>query len=231
VYTAVACLLWLSLLIAMFVAPGLTATADPGDDLTRNTVRLALLYYAAALTLLLSLTSADWASSSRRVRLARCCWTLAWAAFVLHVGMALHHFDHWSHAATIERTHRRTGFGEGVLIAYLFTLLWTADVAYWWLRPAAYAARRPAFDRALHAFMLFMVFNGTVVFEEGPIRWVGLAFFLGLAAAWLGRRSGRIAFPSVAAAVYDSGTTDRPPEPRQPGSGLRGSRHGPSGSG
>jgi hypothetical protein len=184
VYVPFVCLLWLLLLAGMFVAPGLT----DGEELTRNTVRLALLYYAAALTVLLSLTPADWASSSPRVRLARCCWTLAWAAFVLHVAMALHHFDHWSHAAAVERTRRRTGFGEGVYVSHLFTLLWTADVAYWWLRPTAYAARRPALDRALHGFMLFMVFNGTVVFEQGPIRWAGVALCLYLAALWLWRR-------------------------------------------
>jgi hypothetical protein len=168
--------------------PHLTHSPTLGEDLTRNTVRLALLYYAAAAFLLMHLKPDDWAAGSTRGRVARACWTLAWGAFVVHVGMALHFYDHWSHAHAVARTHERTGFGQGVYISHLFTLLWTADVAYWWLRPAGYAGRRPTIDAALHAFMVCIIFNGTVVFEDGPIRWAGAAGFAGLAAGWLGRR-------------------------------------------
>ena len=33
--------------------------------------------------------------------------------------------------------------------------------------------------------MLFMVFNGMIVFETGPIRWAGAVMFAILAIAWL----------------------------------------------
>lgn len=184
-----ACLLWLALMAVALVEPSLAGSADPGDAVTRNTVRVALAYYGAAAALMLMLHPGEWAAGSWRGRLARCGWTLAWAAYLVHVVLAFHHIDHWSHAAAVARTYRRTGFGEGIYVSHLFTLLWTADVAWWWLRPGGYA-RRPAWvQRGLHAFLFFMVFNATVVFEHGWIRWAGAALCAGLAAAWLGRRA------------------------------------------
>ena len=61
-------------------------------------------------------------------------------------------------------------------LSHLFTLLWTADVLSWWLAPSHYAVRSPWFDRLLHGVMLFVIFNGTVVYETGFIRWAGVAF-------------------------------------------------------
>jgi hypothetical protein len=183
--------LWLLLLAAIGAAPALGLSADPGDDLVRNTVRLSLLYYAAAATLMLLLSPDNWAALTGRGRLARWCWTLAWAAYVIHVCMAFHCAHGWSHAHAVEETQRRSGVGEGIYVSHLFTLLWTADVAYWWLRPRGYAARSPWVDRVLHGFMVFVIFNGTVVFEEGPIRPAGIVLFAGLAVLWLYRRARR----------------------------------------
>jgi hypothetical protein len=138
--------------------------------------------------MMLVLRPTDWDAASWRGRLARGCWTLAWAAYLVHVAMAFHHIDHWSHEHAIARTHERTGFGAGVYVSHRFTLLWTVDVAWWWLSPAGYADR-PAWEhRGLHGFMAYVVFNATVVFEQGWIRWAGLALFAILAALWLGRR-------------------------------------------
>ncbi len=154
-------------------------------------MRLALLYYAAAASLMLLLRKDDWAATSARGRLARCCWTLAWAAYVIHVAMAFHYAHHWSHADAVEATRQRSGVGEGIYVSYLFTLLWTTDVSWWWLRPRGYAARSPWVDRVLHGFMVFVIFNGTVVFEGGVIRWAGVVLFVGLAAVWIYRHTRR----------------------------------------
>jgi hypothetical protein len=183
-------LTWAALLALVLAWPALTDSPTAGEDLTRNTVRLSLLFYAAALTLMLWLRPGDWAATTGRGRLARWCWALAWAAFVVHVGMAFHHYHHWSHADAVRRTQEATGFGEGVYVSDLFALAWTADVAAWWLRPAWYARRSPWIGRALHAFMVFMVFNATVVFETGPTRWGGVALFAWLTAAAVARRAG-----------------------------------------
>jgi hypothetical protein len=182
---AVAISLWLALLAALLTVPHLTAASAPGDALIRDTIRLALLYYGVAAALMLRLRPAEWQADGRG-RLARWCWTLAWAAYVTHVGMAFHYKHGWSHADAMAHTEERSGFGPGIYVSHLFTLLWTADVVFWWLRPRLYAARTPWVDWALHGFMAFMIFNGTVVFESGFSRWAGLALFTLLAALWLG---------------------------------------------
>lgn len=183
---AVAALLaaWAVLLALVLAWPSLTASSTASDDLTRNTVRLSLLFYAVALTLMMRLRPGDLLAVSRRGRLARWCWTLAWAAFVVHLGMAFHFYHHWSHADAVRRTQEMTGFGEGVYVSDLFALAWTADVAAWWLRPTWYARRSPWVGRVLHGFMLFIVFNATIVYETGLIRWGGVALFAWLALVW-----------------------------------------------
>jgi hypothetical protein len=164
---------------------------DPGEMLTRNTIRLALGWYAASLMLMMQLRPDDWTARSFRGKLARWCWTWALACFLVHLAMAFHYYHHWSHAHAFERTRAVSGLGEGIYLSYLFTLAWMADVAYWWLRPSAYAGRSRWVGAVLHSFMLFMVFNGMVVFEAGSIRWAGVAMFAMLAVAALaspGRR-------------------------------------------
>jgi hypothetical protein len=186
-------LVWLALLVLILVAPYSLSRPDPGDDLTRNTIRLALLYYAVATTLLLLREPEEGWPLSGRGRLARLCWTLAWAAYLVHLGMAFHHYHHWSHAEAIAHTEQRSHFGWGIYFSHLFTVLWTADVTWWWLAPAGHARRSPWLGRLLHGYMAFMVFNAAVVYENGPIRWAGLGLFaeLGLVAGlrWLIARS------------------------------------------
>jgi hypothetical protein len=179
--TALAILSWLMLLVAVAAVPHLTDSPTLGDDLTRYTVRVALLYYGVAASLMLLLGPAEWAAAAGRGRLTRCCWTLAWLAYLIHLAAAFHYEHHWSHADAVARTERVSGFGGGVYVSHLFTLVWTMDVAYWWLSPHGYAARSPWVGRALHAFMVFMIFNATVVFETGPIRWGGALLLTWLA--------------------------------------------------
>jgi hypothetical protein len=182
-----AAVVWLVLLAAVIALPYLGHSPSLADDLTRNTVRLSLLYYAGAAALMTRLGSADWAARSAAGAAARGLWTLAWAALVVHLGMAFHHVHHWSHADAVEHTRQVSGVGEGVYVSHFFTLVWGADLVWWWLWPARYAARPAWVDAGLHGFMAFVIFNATVVFEEGWTRWGGVLLFLGLAALWLGR--------------------------------------------
>ncbi|HEY1375603.1 MAG TPA: hypothetical protein VGF55_02355 [Gemmataceae bacterium] len=177
-------LIWLAALAVLFAWPSLTGSPTVGDDLTRHTVRVALAYYAAAAWLMLGLRPADWRADTSRGRFARWCWTLAWAAFVVHVGVAFHFYHHWSHAEAVAHVRERSGVGEGVFASYLFTLAWTADVAWWWLSPKSYAGRPGWADRALHGFMIFMTFAATVVYEEGTIRWAGAVLCVALLLRW-----------------------------------------------
>ncbi|HVU88502.1 MAG TPA: hypothetical protein VHD36_14370 [Pirellulales bacterium] len=159
--------------------------AEPGEMLTRNTVRLSLAWYAAALVLMMRLAPADWRAETYAGQVARWCWTWSIVCFWVHLGVAFHFYHGWSHAHAFEHTREVSGIGEGIYVSYLFTWLWTGDMLWWWARPNGYAARSVWIDRVLHAFMLFIVFNGMVVYESGLIRWAGLAMFAGLAAAWV----------------------------------------------
>src|SRR5262249_55053029 len=144
---------------------------------------------AAALMLLLR--PDEWAAGQGRGRLARWAWTWAWAVYVVHVGLAFHFVHGWSHTHAFEDTRARSGVGEGIYVSYLFTLLWTLGVAWWWLRPRGYAFRALWFDRLLHGFMVFVVFNGAVVFAAGPVRWAALVGFVALAVLFVRRLGGR----------------------------------------
>jgi hypothetical protein len=182
-----ATVLWTVLLIVLLAAPLTTASPTLGEDWTRNTVRLSMAYYAAAALLMLGLTRRGWESNAAAVRLARLLWTLAWLAYVIHLACAFHFYHDWSHAEAVEHVRRRARVGEGIFVSHLFTLLWTLDTAWWWLARRSYAARAAWIGWALHAFMSFVIFNGTVVYETGPIRWGGAVYFV-IAAVLLGRK-------------------------------------------
>jgi len=174
-----------TLVLVLVLAATVLAAHNLGEMLTRNTVRLSLAWYAAALIAMLQLQRGDWTAATMPGRLARWCWTWAVVVFLVHLAMAFHFYHGWSHADAFERTRQVSGTGEGIYTSYLFTLLWVADAAWWWIRPAAYANRSPWMDRLLHSFMLFIVFNGMVVYEEGAIRYAGLVMFAAFALAWL----------------------------------------------
>ena len=152
---------WGALLALALLAPGVEPDAV-GDFRVRKTVWVSLAFWFAAFFV------GD--------RLARWCWTLAWVSFAVHVGVAFHHVHQWSHAAAFRHVEERSGFGPGIFVSYAFTLIWLWDVARWWARGAA--ARPPLWWVAV---MLFITFNGAVVYESGPIRWVALAMFAALA--------------------------------------------------
>ena len=154
-----------------------------GVLLTSWTIRLALACYVAYLAggLVVSASgkrSASWPS------VARWIWTLGCGLFVIHVACAFHFYHDWSHAAAFEKTASETEdllgvrFGEGIYFSYLFLVLWVADVAWSWLRPLS-AAPQASWPRiALHAYLFFIAFNGAIVFESGPTRWVGIVVCL-----------------------------------------------------
>ncbi len=164
---------WLVLLAAVLAIPFLGRVSDPGEELTRQTIRLALLFYGVAAVLMPWLTAADWAALTPRGRAVRLCWALAWLAYLIHVGMAFHFYHHWSHEDAVERTQRVSGFGPGIYLSHGFTLVWLADVLCWLGWPHRYARRPVWMGAALHGFLAFMIFNATVVFGEGWIRWAG----------------------------------------------------------
>ena len=156
-----------------------------GELLTRLTVWLALCGYAAgAALLLLAHIRVRWLAR------ARWAWTCGCACFLAHVVSAFGFYHGWSHTAAYHETARQTaeatGFhwGGGIFLNYLFAVAWFADVLWWWCAPENFARRSPRLTAAWQGFFFFMVFNGTVVFGKGPVRWFGVLISAGLAMLW-----------------------------------------------
>ncbi len=148
----------------------------------RATIWLALACYPAG--------PAALAAGDRRVqRLGRWLWSAGCLAYLAHVVAAYGHFYDWSHAVGLRETARQTeavtgvASGAGLWLNYLFTLVWLADVAWWWLAGERYLRRGRALLAAEHLFLLFIIFNATVAFEQGSARAAGLVVTVaGLAA-------------------------------------------------
>jgi hypothetical protein len=172
-------------LCAFAVAPGFLDADRWGDSLVRYSVRLALLYYGIAACLMLTLRPEEWFPLVSRAQITRGFWCAAYAAYLIHLAMAFHYYHHWSHADAVDHTREVAGIGEGIYVSHLFTLLWGADVLYWLWSPSGYASRRAWIGWVLHAFMVFIIFNGTVVYETGFIRWAGVALLTILGMFWV----------------------------------------------
>ena len=106
-------------------------------------------------------------STPSHVRWHRFFWTAGCLIFCVHVACALFYLEGF-HTAAWEHTARRSEelfgvrSGFGIYFNYLFALGWLWDVLVLWF-PAWNRWGRVVFP-AWRWFMLFMVFNATVVF-------------------------------------------------------------------
>ena len=76
--------------------------------------------------------------------------------------------------------------GVGVFVNYLLLAIWVFDLGWWWISGRDSYLKRPrALVLAWHAFLIFIIFNATVVFCKGLTRWVGLAISLVLGLGWI----------------------------------------------
>jgi hypothetical protein len=162
------------LIAAAFVAPVILPNADPADVVTRQTARVAVLFWAVAAASLLA-GYRDW---------ARAAWIVGAAAFVVHVVTAFDRVHGWSHAAAVRHVEAVSGFGAGLFVSYAFTLVWAADAAWWGLDRRGYEARSAGLDRLVNGFVAFVVFNATVLYETGFIRWAATVLFAALGVLW-----------------------------------------------
>jgi hypothetical protein len=170
------------------------AVMTNGEMLTRLTIWVVLCAYAiAASTLLLAQHRPRWLNA------ARSAWTCACVFLLLHVGFAFHYYHGWSHAAAYRDTASQTAdvtginWGGGIYLNYLLAVAWVADVLYWWLAPQRYEQRSSHVTAVWHGFVFFMVFNGSVIFGTGPVRWFGILISTGLIVLWWQCRKSDIA--------------------------------------
>jgi hypothetical protein len=165
-----------------------------GPVLTKVTIWIAIAgYFAGAAVYALARGRRRWDS------MARLAWTAACAGLLAHVACAFHFHHGWSQAAAYRDTARQTAevfgldWGGGLYVNYALTAFWVADVCWWWGRGLDAYRRRPwPLTAAWHAFLLFIVFNATVVFEGGFVRWAGLGLCLALSFVWLSVARGNV---------------------------------------
>lgn len=157
-----------------------------GEFLTRLAVWIVLACYA--------ISSAVFALSHKRWKwdsVARLAWTVACIALLVHVAGAFHFYHRWSEDSAYRETARQTaavtGFnwGGGIYVNYAVVLFWIVDVTWWWRGLDAYR-RRPGLLVVLwQTFLMFVLFNATVVFKTGPLRWIAVCTALALVCVWL----------------------------------------------
>ena len=164
---------------------------EVGEWVVRGSVWLALLCYPAG-PFGIAFTA------TRGQRVARYVWTLGCVAFLIHVVSSFDVFYGWSHSVAISETARQvaavTGrpIGAGLYLNYLFTAVWVLDAAWWWLDGASYRRRSWIGLVFVHGFFLFMIFNATVIFEDGAARFFGLVVtIVGAVGLWKAARRRR----------------------------------------
>lgn len=117
-------------------------------------------------------------------------WTIACVFYVAHVACAFAFHHSWSHELAYADTARQTEavvgrrFGAGLWFNYLFSVLWIADVVRLWCRRDSKEALGGWVGMVWRGMFLFIVFNATVVFENGAVRWLGLLGCVGVVLNW-----------------------------------------------
>ena len=164
---------------------------DSGEFLTRATIWIAIAGYAIG-TVVFAIarkrSSGDW--------WARLSWTTGCAALLAHFASAFEFYHAWSHASAYADTARQTAevfkinWGGGLFINYAVAGLWLADVAAWWFAGLDSYRRRPWLITMIwHGFLIFIIFNATVVFKHGLVRWIGLFTCVILCVSWVSIRN------------------------------------------
>jgi hypothetical protein len=159
-----------------------------GEFLTRITIWFTLAAYVLGTAYFIANSKRRWESA------ARLLWTAGCLSLFVHVAFALHYYHGWSQDSVYRETARQTAevfgidWGGGMFVNYAVMLTWAADVIWWWTAPESFRRRPMLLTVAWHIFLLFIFFNATVVFVNGPLRWLGMAFCAGLAALCWFRR-------------------------------------------
>ena len=157
-----------------------------GELLTRSTVWISIVAYTIGCVMFA--TARNQTETARWVRLA---WTTGCAALVAHLICAFNFYHGWSQESAYLETARQTdavvgiNWGGGLFINYAVASLWIADVAWWWFAGVSAYRRRPWMLTLIwHSFLIFIIFNATVVFKDGLTRWIGLLVSLTLCLSW-----------------------------------------------
>lgn len=157
---------------------------DTGHWLTRATIWLALTLYVAGEIVPAAVRT------NQSLRIARILNSLGCVAIFAHVWCAFQFHHHWSHDAAYVETARQTAayfgwnWGGGLYFNYAFLLLWAGLMIWSWIDPRQFAQHRGWLLWTTRSIFLLMIFNGSVVFVHGPMRWSGAILCLALILSW-----------------------------------------------
>jgi hypothetical protein len=157
-----------------------------GEFLTRGTIWISIFAYTLGCISFAVLRNKPYVDSITRI-----AWTVAVAALIAHYVFAFQFYHAWSHHSAYIETARQTAevfkmnWGGGLFMNYALLVLWMIDVGWWWFRGLNSYRRRPWLLLLLwHSFLIFIIFNATVVFKDGLQRWVGMLICLSLGVSW-----------------------------------------------
>ena len=188
---------WACVTIAVgFAGLAVTAWAAPTFEYRGLAVHAsawwAAAFWTAGAAQWLWLSRDRWRVGDPWFDLARWTWALGLLLLAVHVAVTFELVHGWSHAAAFEHTRQASGVGEGIFVNYLVLIVWAIDVLWALARPGSYLRRPSWAGWVVHSFLAFIVFNSTVVYGTGLMRW-GAAVWFALLALYLVRRvaSGR----------------------------------------
>ncbi len=136
-------------------------------------------------------------SSENYLEGARNAWLLGSFFSLLHAIATMVFIHQGSHDVAVEYTAKQTesllgfGFGIGIYFNYAFVIIWLVDALWWIAQRKTYEARNSSISWAVYGFLIFIAFNGSIVFESGWVRWFAIAgvIVLGLL-AWRRSKTG-----------------------------------------
>lgn len=120
------------------------------------------------------------ASRQRPSRWYRLLWTLALAAYLVHVAAAFSLYHGWRHSRAVAHAAQRTAevigwqWGGAMYVNYAFTAAWSLDATLLWAAPALHARQPRWLAKLWQAASWFMFFQAMVVFGQGISRVLGL---------------------------------------------------------
>ena len=162
-----------------------------GEALTAATIHISLLCYLLA--------TIGWIKGYR-ARNYRWLWTAGCTFLVLHALCAFHFYLNWSHSEAVRLTAEQTDamlgfrFGTGIWFSYFLIVVWMIDCVLLWRHANGGPRWWKWFDNAVHAYAFFILFNGTVVFEDGAVRiagFIGTLWLIRLGWSYRHRRIGK----------------------------------------
>lgn len=158
-------------------------------DVTAWTIRGALICMVLFFAIRISRLKLEGST----LDLAKCFWLIGSLLSLLHAIVTMAFYHQFKHALAYEDTAHQTeqaigvAVGFGIWLNYVFVAVWLLDALWMNGYPSNYLARHRTVDRLTYGFLAFIAFNGAIVFEAGPVRWVGIVAIIVLAAIWKSR--------------------------------------------